>query len=384
MDVQRVEACSIFNDLVEQDMDIQIVKGLDQDQDIVISKETKELKNELKMKSVSRTFLPLYEDGRVSLTRIINIVLVGHLTPADLSILDGFPELNEQIDIVNKGFVTLGKAIDFSGRKVILRDTTLLAPMGAKSLASIGKLYNLDKLELSKEEIQNMDILLRTDRNKFIEYAIRDALITLTHANWMEEFNFELGCVGVPLTLSSLGNKYVLSKWNSVKYKGYQITPDYLIGDSPRVQTPLGLQALGDVGLILDLFIKNYKGGRNESLMYGISGEKFYDYDLTSAYTTVLYQLGQPDYANIVKLTEDELLQLSDEDLLYSYTIIKCQFNFPGNVKFPSIPVYVDETTTVYPLNGSAVITGAEYILARNQGCSINKLEIYQISYQPK
>ena len=213
MDVQRVEACSIFNDLVEQDMDIQIVKGLDQDQDIVISKETKELKNELKMKSVSRTFLPLYEDGRVSLTRIINIVLVGHLTPADLSILDGFPELNEQIDIVNKGFVTLGKAIDFSGRKVILRDTNLLAPMGAKSLASIGKLYNLDKLELSKEEIQNMDILLRTDRNKFIEYAIRDALITLTHANWMEEFNFYIGGYGegVPISLTSMGRKYVKS-----------------------------------------------------------------------------------------------------------------------------------------------------------------------------
>jgi hypothetical protein len=64
-----------------------------------------------------------------------------------------------------------------------------------------------------------------------------------------------------------------------------------LIGDTPAVQTPKGfqftvyslqftvyslqftvysLQSIGDIGLKLSLFIKNYKGGRNESFKYGM------------------------------------------------------------------------------------------------------------------
>ena len=132
------------------------------------------------------------------------------------------------------------------------------------------------------------------------------------------------------------------------------------------------------------MFIANYKGGRNESFMYGYDDNVLiYDYDLTSAYTTVLYNIGQPDYRNLTKLTYDDLLLLTDKELLFSYTIIKGDFWYPvsSNVKYPSIPVYVDDTTTVYPLEGKCILTGAEYILARNQGCSIVAEEIYRIPF---
>lgn len=39
------------------------------------------------------------------------------------------------------------------------------------------------------------------------------------------------------------------------------------------MQTPKGLFAGGDVGLHMSYYIGNYKGGRNESFMYGSENE---------------------------------------------------------------------------------------------------------------
>lgn len=44
----------------------------------------------------------------------------------------------------------------------------------------------------------------------------------------------------------------------------------YLIGDASVTQTPLGLHATKGIGLKLALYIGNYKGGRNESFMFGV------------------------------------------------------------------------------------------------------------------
>ncbi|KAI0867190.1 hypothetical protein GGS24DRAFT_486364, partial [Hypoxylon argillaceum] len=44
---------------------------------------------------------------------------------------------------------------------------------------------------------------------------------------------------------------------------------DYFINDSSKTQTPKGLFAVGDIGLNIGYYIANYKGGRNESFMYG-------------------------------------------------------------------------------------------------------------------
>lgn len=336
--------------------------------------------------SLDKTFTRKYHNtistDKISITKIRNNVFIGHLTSADLSILNDFNEFKDFLDIVNKNFVTLAKPFLYGGSRVIIRDTMLLAPSLQKSLSSIGKLYDLSKIELSKDEIQNMDKLMLSQKEKFIEYALRDALITLTHACWMEQFNFYLKGVGIPLTLSGLGIRYVKNQWLLKDYKGYQLSSDYLIGDSSRVQTPMGLQAVGDIGLKLGLFIKNYKGGRNESFMYGIDVQTiWYDYDLTSAYTTVLYKIGDPNYANGKTLTVTELLNMKDDELLFSFTIIKCSFKFPKDIKYPSIPVAINEQITIYPRTGEAVLTGAEYIIARNQNCVFVIEEIFSIPF---
>jgi hypothetical protein len=154
------------------------------------------------------------------------------------------------------------------------------------------------------------------------------------------------------------------------------------LGDTSSIQTPKGLLATTKTGLKLSYYIANYKGGRNESFMYGVDNENtWFDYDLISAYTTVMAGAGNPDYAKGKILTVKALEKMNSLEKLFSYIIIKARFKFNNNIKYPSIPCYVDETTTVYPLEGECVLTGAEYILAKNQGCKLKIIEIYYIPF---
>jgi len=130
------------------------------------------------------------------------------------------------------------------------------------------------------------------------------------------------------------------------------------------------------------MYIANYKGGRNESFMYGVDkGTLWYDYDLTSAYTTAMAGLGHPAYDQGRIITEKELNKLGSNDILFSYVVLKGKFNFPESVKYPSIPCYVDANTTVYPLKGECVLTGAEYLLAKKQGCVFELSEIFYLPF---
>lgn len=71
--------------------------------------------------------------------------------------------------------------------------------------------------------------------------------------------------------------------------------------------TPKGIDKIStDLALNLPLYLGNYKGGRNESFMYGKDSQTmYYDYDLTSAYTTVMAFCGNPKYSEGEEVTED-------------------------------------------------------------------------------
>jgi hypothetical protein len=73
---------------------------------------------------------------------------------------------------------------------------------------------------------------------------------------------------------------------------------------------------------------------------------------------------------------------MSKQEKLYSYLIIHADFEFPIETKYPSIPCYVDENCTVYPLKGNCVVTGAEYLLALSQECNFKILDIYNTPYK--
>jgi hypothetical protein len=108
----------------------------------------------------------------------------------------------------------------------------------------------------------------------------------------------------------------------------------------------------------------------------------WYDYGLVSAYTTAMAKLGDPDYNNLKKLSKGELMKMSDSDILYSYIIIKTSFEFSSDVKYPSIPCFMDKDIIVYPLKGKAILTGSEYLIARNIGCKFTVNGIYLIPFK--
>jgi hypothetical protein len=149
----------------------------------------------------------------------------------------------------------------------------LLAPGGKKSLKEIGKIHsvfedNFSKIHLGEYRTRMKD-LLREDPELFEKYAVQDVLIVLKHVNEMVNTYFNLGRIGLPLTLTAVSTAYILNEWGRLEYKGYQINPKYLLGDVGKVASPAGLHSLGDLGLYLSYFTASYRGGRNESFMFG-------------------------------------------------------------------------------------------------------------------
>lgn len=333
-------------------------------------------------KSVSRVKLILSDGSFTYLSLVNNNYIVSHYNSGDLSMLSDFDSIKNQLSIVAKSFITLGKPLKFPTTHVHIRDTILLVPGNMGALKAIGNLYTETssltnskpgKLDVAIEDIECMDKFLERDRQGFIEYALRDSEIVVKHAVAMEVFNKSVYQHGVPTTLSSIGRNYVGTQWskNFDRFLPYQISGDFLMGDVNSIQTPKGLFATRDVGVHMSYYIANYKGGRNESFMYGTDTEtKWFDYDLVSAYTTGMTDLPLPDYYK-AQLIQSNILDWSDKQLMGGYLIADCEFSFPSDTKYPSIPCYVDKTTTVYPLNGNAFLTGPELLLAKKQGAKL-------------
>lgn len=330
-------------------------------------------------KKYKRTAHTSYTEERLSVTSKINNYILAHYTPADISMLDDFEEYKNELDIVNKSFVTLKKPILIDGINVVVRDTKLITP-GKKKLSVVASLYGgIDKVEIPKEYIKRMDLLLEKDPDLYRRYALQDSLISLIHGSFMEEFNHTLGGVGIPLTLSGLSKSFIKSYWDKNGYKGYQYSNKYPLNNVSKTLTPKGLSVVNEVGIKSTMYIANYKGGRNESFMYGYEEKtKWFDLDLVSCYTSVMLIVGAPSYKGGSVITGDEFInKMSIDQKIFSFTILLVDFEFPKSVKYPSIPCVIEEGTQIYPSKGSAVITSLDYLVAKRQGAKIEIKEVY-------
>jgi len=81
--------------------------------------------------------------------------------------------------------------------------------------------------------------------------------------------------------------------------------------------------------------------------------------------------LGHPHYEKVARLFNKTVEKFDDYDLIYNYIILYVDFEFPVNTKYPSIPTRVDNDVDIYPLKGSSVITGCEYLVAKKMGCRL-------------
>lgn len=162
-------------------------------------------------------------------------------------------------------------------------------------------------------------------------------------------------------------------------YKGYQLRKDVHIGNFARFLSPKIARSMNISRYLVD-FILSYRGGRNESMMYGYltnlkQGLKFIDYDLVSCYTTVMSLVGDPNYKKVVRLmTMEDVHKYFGENLnnlLTSYSVFEVSFEFPSSIKYPCIPCRVDDNIEIYPMSGNSVITGCELFVAIKLNCKI-------------
>jgi len=317
---------------------------------------------------------------QLNITVTRNLYLSMHESSADLSMLSDFNEFKDHLNLISGSFVTRGNALvfDFCKSKVNIRDTILLSPPGSKSLKAVGDIYGkgYEKKDIGNYRSGKMRDLLKENKELFDEYALQDAVITLKHTVSMEQFYHQTGKIGVPLTLSGISNSYVLKEWSQAKYGGYQVRHDINIGNLTSKLTPKFARAI-DLSKYIVSFIACYRGGRNESFMYGIDeivtpkSRQWFDYDLTSAYSTVMSILGHPDTEKPVRIYNKTVLEMSNESLLLNYISLDVDFKFPSSVKYPCIPTRVDDDVDIYPQEGRSVITGCEYLVAKEMGCRL-------------
>lgn len=129
-----------------------------------------------------------------------------------MSILKDFEEFKQCLNILNKNFVSV-TPLQILGANVYIRDTMLLSVPKYQSLAKIGELYgkSFAKIELPKGVISKMRAFRSENPKLFEEYALRDSLISLVHGCFMDDLYFQLGKIGVPLTLSQISTAHVLN-----------------------------------------------------------------------------------------------------------------------------------------------------------------------------
>ena len=123
------------------------------------------------------------------------IILVAHYNRADLPAFEDRKQLLWRLQNVRSSLISTNAPVRVKVRfdddeasdieiSVYVRDTMLLAPAGRKSLAELGKLIDREKLRLSKDDDdelemkRNMKELRSSDWELFREYALIDAEIS--------------------------------------------------------------------------------------------------------------------------------------------------------------------------------------------------------------
>lgn len=214
--------------------------------------------------------------------------------------------------------------------------------------------------------------------DSFEAYALRDAEIAAKYLLWVIEFSQEAGVRSVPATIGGLAvslfrldyvGKYskqqLLQSFNLTEVKREYWPKDDGQGRVvPKTQTlKLPHAAYADFE---QLAINCYHGGYNISFEMGPSEiSEFNDFDIRSAYTTVLQSIRPLDFDHLQFTTRLE--DFTGDQL----GLARISFRFPATCRYPCLPIRTDKHGLIYPLEGSTHCTLHEIELAATLGCEI-------------
>ena len=250
----------------------------------------------------------------------------------------------------------------------------------AASLKKLGKDICLDKVDLEKGVITQMAQFLIDDPQKFIEYAVIDAVITA------EVHLFFLN-VGKRLTVDSDGEsvRVVSGKARSTmpSYSGAFFRNLFETHYKSEWKRYLGYDDNGMTD-VCKMFIRFYHGGRNDAVYVGPTNETHY-LDLHSAYLSSVAMLPDYDFSDSQFATgadaETVVAGLMENGLgPFQVVGVECFFTFKTGTK-PVFPVRIAEAENIpgaaksysvdgiiYPKTGTACVTWPEFWIAKHHG----------------
>jgi hypothetical protein len=324
-----------------------------------------------------------------------DIIVTAHFMKADIfNFNQAFDQIKTHIKGIRKTVASLGDAYALDLSKVMTRridkepikvkdknrnyhtlhmsffDTMLLAPAG-KSLADVGDLVGLPKLEIpAPYSIERMDEYLAEDKEGFEAYGIRDAVVSARHFEMTANLCRELGLKSVPYTIGGMAVKAFINSLDHPKqYRSLfgfeQRTFEVWSREKAKVRT-VTVEEPTQARKTMEWFASEcYSGGRNEAFWAGVTPVSTWnDLDVPSCYGAITNGLREIDY---------EAMNMSSkvEDFFGDKMALAwIEFDFPADTRFPSIAVR-NKDSLIFPLSGEAHCTGHEIEVAYNQGAKI-------------
>lgn len=312
------------------------------------------------------------------------LTLVGHWTLSDLAMLADFPKLQLQFSSIRNTYVTLQHPLkvpvhDSSKHRhviaVTLRDTLLLTPGGSKSLDSLGALLGEPRVELSDGQIERMAEPLERDPELFDRYARQDPTICVAHALQLLQLNEGLtGRAEVPVTLSGLGEAFLLGLWESKGVSRQQVLGIEELVERAwnpakgRLLPRKSVRPEASRHLFETLATECFHGGLNVQFLFGAGPMgTWLDVDLAGAYSVAMSLIGMPDWERLRSSTN-----LDDYGPL-TLGFAHVRFRFPPGTRYPCLPV-ATEHGPLFPLSGTSFCCSPEICLARKLGAHLEIL----------
>ncbi len=261
--------------------------------------------------TLKEIFLQVFEMMSISPNKMngYHIIFICHFCSAEFVMLRDRKEIAKHLDFLYKTVITFkAQKLSFvldDGNTCELTfevgDTMLLLPPTHRSLEKASSLLaeKFHKKELTQDEKEHMDILLKNDPERFYEYAIHDADITLRlFIKLQYTLNKMNGSKNVRFTtIGSATVKHFVKQMDKELFK-------FQFGKSNEIYQKG-----------LSLAKRAYMGGLNSSYFVGeCEGELFLDIDFSSAYPTVMNLLELSDFGQPIVKVKDDPFSLGDTD----------------------------------------------------------------------
>jgi hypothetical protein len=319
------------------------------------------------------------------------IYLVGHFTRADIPAFSDFRDQHQFFSSVRSTIVTVDTFKPYSitfpngttvALQVRVRDTMLLTPQMARSLAKIGDLVNVPKLSLDPDPdrhhhmIEHMENVRDENWDLFKAYALNDAKICVYYIERIiDQYREVTGRTKVPVTLTSIGVDLLEKNWTEnpqidrLQVLGKeQVTERFFDKKRGYFRKVMRAVDLPTVHMFKPFGIESYHGGRNEQFWFGPCFEdQWTDYDLSSAYPTAMSLIGRPRWEELRYTTAID--EFTHDELGYALV----EFAFPKDTQYPTMPVRTDNGL-IFPLTGTTFCSSPEIAVARALGANLRIL----------